>query len=406
MKRFFCYLKTNGFTLVELLVVIAIIGVLIALLLPAVQAAREAARRSQCTNNLKQLGITFHNFHNTFDRIPNNGYDPTWTGIGRAGSTTSPKRPVEHAQEYNFIVTLLPFFEQQAMYDVIYSGAIACSTGTSYPSSPQAPGFFVGVGNSGRYSDNTTSPCGEQIAVICCPSDRNAAKGAQETSEARTSYHANMGDWMIGWNWGEYATPRGVFRPGTFASGTGIDPGRGGTDSFSSITDGLSNTLLFAEACVSGSSDITVLGTIASKTSSLHGGAASNCAGRRGTQGMITNTNDKQPRKGRRWMDARIPYSGFNAALPPNQPACVGNGDGETDCHALTVSSYHSGGANAALCDGSVRFISETIDCGNITKKLGEELGNTGEGHKWTGPSTVGVWGAAATPAHGEPKSL
>jgi prepilin-type N-terminal cleavage/methylation domain-containing protein len=78
--------RIKGFTLVELLVVIAIIGVLIALLLPAIQAAREAARRAQCTNNLKQLGIAFHNFHDTYKRMPANGYDSLWVAHKKAVS--------------------------------------------------------------------------------------------------------------------------------------------------------------------------------------------------------------------------------------------------------------------------------------------------------------------------------
>ena len=97
-----------AFTLVELLVVIAIIGILIALLLPAVQAAREAARRSQCTNNLKQLGLALHNYHDTFKKLPPTIHDQPWDW-----GTTSP------TQKGSWLVRLLPFVEQQSIWDCL-----------------------------------------------------------------------------------------------------------------------------------------------------------------------------------------------------------------------------------------------------------------------------------------------
>src|SRR5688500_16981590 len=95
-----------AFTLVELLVVIAIIGVLVALLLPAVQAARESARRTQCLNNLKQLGIALHNYHDTFQILP-------------AGMTFPPGDDGATSERYgpNWIIRTLPFFEQQNLYE-------------------------------------------------------------------------------------------------------------------------------------------------------------------------------------------------------------------------------------------------------------------------------------------------
>src|SRR5688500_17646541 len=94
-------MKRSAFTLVELLVVIAIIGVLVALLLPAVQAAREAARRSQCSNNLKQLGLAAHNFHDTQNKLP--------SSIRPGGLTTAPR--------IAGLTLLLPFIEQKNAYD-------------------------------------------------------------------------------------------------------------------------------------------------------------------------------------------------------------------------------------------------------------------------------------------------
>ena len=128
--------RRRAFTLVELLVVIAIIGILIALLLPAVQAAREAARRSQCSNNLKQLGLALHNYHDTFKAQPPRQGGPLWSG----GSLTNPPR-------HSAFVNLLPFIEQDARYSQIMTSQLNAWSGG-------ADSGYVG-----------------EIAPFICPSD-------------------------------------------------------------------------------------------------------------------------------------------------------------------------------------------------------------------------------------------
>lgn len=394
--------RAQGFTLVELLVVIAIIGVLIALLLPAVQAAREAARRAQCTNQMKQIALSSHNFHDTYNRFPNQGFDEMWCRYKRTGTNTV----VDEAWCYNYLVSMLPFLEQQAMYSQISGGCEVLANLNPYPTDMEGlygSGRFVRP-YSWNYHNVERSAAGTMIDILCCPSDRNAAITSTQQTAARTNYYANVGDWMIGWNWGEFSTPRGVFRPGNSGIRDGQGNGAGGEITMASITDGTSNTILIAEVCVSGDRDISIRGAVSGNTG-MHGLAASLCAAQRGVQGMIADHSKAIAWKGRRWMDARGVFTSFNAALPPNSPACT-SGTNDQDCACIPASSYHPGGVNVAQCDGSVRFVSETVSCGDITKKLGEELGNTGEGHRWTGQSTVGVWGAAATPSHGESTAL
>src|SRR5262245_44323526 len=149
----------SGFTLVELLVVIAIIGVLVALLLPAVQAAREASRRSNCTSNLKQLGIALHEYHNTHRVFPSATY--SWKACQHVTPSFLGDSPALNASGW---ISALPFFEQSgtaAKYDVRGCGSTAISTGGGNPS-PVA-GDPVANGNGVLVS--------QKLSIFLCPSD-------------------------------------------------------------------------------------------------------------------------------------------------------------------------------------------------------------------------------------------
>ncbi len=194
-------LKRRGFTLVELLVVIAIIGVLVALLLPAVQAARESARRAQCTNNLKQIGLAVHMHHDTYKRLPNiNNGSPLSGG--------------------SIFTTLLPLIEQANAFDR----------------------YDFAKTNSDPYNQAVS---GQQIPVFQCPSASNprAVPGADvDNGRAPGHYAACMGtqDYNVYWSYTGAPAPQ---LDGAIVY-SDSDPSKTG---FHSITDGTSNTFLIGE---------------------------------------------------------------------------------------------------------------------------------------------------------------
>ena len=342
--------KTAGFTLVELLVVIAIIGVLIALLLPAVQQAREAARRMQCVNHMKQAGLALHNYHDTFGRLP-----------ARAGGTNRGPDDESHNQgRLSAWVGLLPFLEQRALYDQIAAG------NSSYPPfgpSPWKNGFL---------------PFRAQVDLLLCPSDPAPAKTAEQVGFS--NYAFSIGDCSR--STASNTESRGPFSYYQYAG-------------FNTITDGLSNTVMASEKSIAIEGS-RIRGGIAESSDPWTGSNEddinpSACLATRGAAGFYqTGITTRGTWAGRRWSDGAVTFTGISTILPPNSPSCLkDNWDGREGIHS--ASSYHPGGANALFGDGSVSFISETIDTGDLSLAAPR-----------SGPSPYGVWGAMGSKSGGD----
>lgn len=332
----------KAFTLVELLVVIAIIGVLIALLLPAVQAAREAARRAQCTNNIKQLGLGLHNFHDT------NNYMPVMRNIGGG-----------HHNRHNGFISMLPYLEQNNTYD-----AIRQSLGT-------APW-------SGHNMWRQFGFDGFQ-----CPSSIPASNMNQGQTTYR-NYMMNLGDQFRGPN-GPMESTRGMFQVGRVTNNQITNKLK-----FSSITDGLSNTIAFSERIAYGSASRPDQGGFGKFGISDGSNPAECTATWNGTSftggGQIDDS---------RWNDGRAAYAGFFAAQPPNAPSCTDSGGNIHDGNALPgASSLHPTGVMVGMGDGSCRFVAETINVGDQSVSFGANLRS--------GVSPYGVWGAMGSRNGGE----
>lgn len=314
----------RGFTLIELLVVIAIIAILVALLLPAVQQAREAARRTQCKNNLKQIGLALHNYLDV-----NSGFPPSFV----SDATTAGVDPT-NGGEWSAHARLLPYLEQANLYN---------SVDLSYAYDDPINGAIATM----------------RVASYLCPSDPNDRTRLDSSGNAEhypLSYGFNGGSWRVWINGNRIAGD------GAFAPNTAFKP--------RDFTDGTSNTLAFSEVKAfsaynrDGGAGTATIPATPEEVSALIAGGGSNKANSGHTE----------------WVDGRVHQTGFTVTLSPNADVMVPGGDrpneGDfTSCRedvscmtptyaAVTSRSWHVGIVNSLLMDGSVRSISENIDLG------------------------------------------
>ena len=348
-------MKKRGFTLIELLVVIAIIAVLVSLLLPAVQQAREAARRTQCKNNLKQIGLAFHNYENTYSRfapaivlvVADSGLN---FDIGE-GVDNQPDGK-QDMNIHSWTEFILPYMDQQNLYNAInFSVPQAFGPGGTAPLVNPNGGNYVGQQNFAVLGSAV-------VPTYICPS---APHGSNTTGLYED-------DWLAGsTSAGQYyhsggvldyvsMASGGIFNDGVYSTTGGfldIEAGDGGPFStglkISQVSDGLSNTIMLGE------------GSAPDKKIWHNGKAISDLSDER--IGYMGNAwSDWQMSTGR-FIRGVTPDSFQLAPVPGGTRTRVRN-DGSCTincCNMWTFYSFHTGGAHFVLGDGSVRFISQNI---------------------------------------------
>jgi len=311
--------RRRGFTLIELLVVIAIIAILIALLVPAVQKVREAAARTQCTNNLKQFALALHNYHDANKTFPS----------GRDSKSIS-----THAY-------LLPYMEQDAIFKSI--------------------NFTVSYNNAANAFARA-----QQVPIFVCPSDTRTL--TVPTGWAGTSYRANQGSGVL---WGAVGS----------GSNAGMPPPNGpfyenSKHKMVEIADGTSNTAAFSEHLIGDFSNAIATDRTDTFEPGTHPATAdqavADCAGT-----DVTNVgNQGVSNVGAPWLQGYHSTTIYFHVGLPNTRSCMF----PPGRIATTANSNHTSGVNLALCDGSVRFVSNSVSLATWravgSRDQGEVLGN------------------------------
>jgi hypothetical protein len=334
---------------------------LIALLLPAVQAAREAARRSQCSKNLQQIGLALQTYHDAWGVFP----------FGQGGTDGGTDLTCNMG-ELSGWAPLMPHIGDPPLFHQI--------------DEPRTYGEFS-FNRFGPRPDVSVhkavtkyQPWYIQPRILLCPSDPEARQVPGRPGQ--TSYRFSWGD-VIAHN-DQRTVPRGMF-------------GRNSGVSIAMITDGTSNTVAISERAIAPRGPQTRMAQEWAVAINVEGLELSPDASHLVSDGRnLVNAPKFLDMSPMMWANGRLPFGGFTTVTAPNSPACLGpNGaiiDGRPrfDWGVIPPTSYHPGGIQVAMADGSTRFISETIDYGDPS--LAEAT---------KGPSPYGLWGALGT-IHGE----
>lgn len=403
-------LQKRLLTSVEVLVVVGVILIIVGLLLPAIQAAREAARRASCSNNFKQIGLAFHNYHSAFKQLP----------MACGGTGPSANDDLSNQLRLSPMVAIVPFVEASAMWDTIANPYI---TGDMPPITVEDE-MLMKDGNFREWLDELSTDDGPltadngdhyfppmgpapwqarsyppwQAGMLCylCPSD---ATTRPDKHAAFCNYALCYGDAVheSGYRPQEFLDfrdrPADSFsQRGVFVSGTIVR--------FRDITDGLSDTIMLAEIATFDGTRRSI-GSVAMNVTGLRDDPSlclqTVADGHYKSEIALRMTPDGKASRGGNWADGAITWSGITTVLPPNSPSC----DSEEEFRlegVFSAASNHLGGCHVLMADGAVVYVTDSIDTRNLSKPSVYANSETPPDSE----SPYGLWGALGTKAASE----